>query len=71
MRLSSRQALRRAPLQVLDRVGRADAGDDVLALGVHQVLAVEALLAGGGVARERDARAGGSRRGCRTPSRRR
>ena len=40
-----------------DRLRRADAGDDVLALGVGQVLAVEHLLAGVGVARERDARA--------------
>ena len=38
-----------------DRLRRADAGDDVLALGVGQVLAVEHLLAGGGVAREGDA----------------
>ena len=30
-----------------DRQRRADAGDDVLALGVHQVLAVEDVLAGG------------------------
>ena len=37
------------------RLGRTDARDDVLALGVHQVLAVEAVLAGGGVAGEADA----------------
>ena len=30
------------------RLRRADAGDDVLALGVDQELAVEAVLAGGG-----------------------
>ena len=33
----------------------ADAGDDVLALGVDEVLAHELLLAGGGVAGEGDA----------------
>ena len=38
--------------------GRPDAGDDVLALGVGQVLAVEHLLARVGVAGERDAGAG-------------
>ena len=35
-----------------------DAGDDVLALRVHQELAVEDVLAGGGIAREGDAGAG-------------
>ena len=38
--------------------GVADAGDDVLALGVGQVVAVDALLAGGRVAGEADAGAG-------------
>jgi len=42
-------------LAQLDR--RADAGHDVFALGVHQKLAVELLLARAGVAREADARA--------------
>ena len=37
---------------------RADAGDDVFALRVHQVLAEEDVLAGGGIAREADAGAG-------------
>ena len=37
---------------------RADAGDDVLALRVHEELAVELLLAGRWIARERDAGAG-------------
>ena len=37
---------------------RADAGDDVFALGVDEVVAVEDLLAGAGVAREADAGAG-------------
>ena len=41
--------------EVADRLGRADAGDDVLALGVGEVLAVEHLLAGVRVAGERDA----------------
>ena len=39
-------------LQQRDRVGRADAGDDVLALGVHQELAVEHFFARGGVTGE-------------------
>ena len=38
-----------------DRLGRADAGDDVLALGVLQELAVQHVLARRGVAREADA----------------
>ncbi len=38
--------------------GVADAGDDVLALGVLQVVAVDALVAAGGVAGEGDAGAG-------------
>ena len=41
-----------------DRHRRADAGDDVLALGVHEELAHELLLAARRVAREGDARAG-------------
>ena len=41
-----------------DRHRGADAGDDVLALRVHEELAHQLLLAGGGVAREGDARAG-------------
>ena len=41
--------------QVADLLGRPDAGDDILALGVGQVLAVEDLLAGVGVAGEGDA----------------
>ena len=39
----------------LDRLGRADAGDDVLALRVREELAEEPCLAGSGVAREADA----------------
>ena len=39
----------------LDRLGRADAGDHVLALGVLQELAVEPVLARRGIAREADA----------------
>ena len=39
-------------------VGCADAGDDVLALGVHHELAPEYILAGGWVAGEGDAGAG-------------
>ena len=42
--------------QVLDGLGVADAGHDVLSLGVHEVVAVELALAGGGVAREGHAR---------------
>ncbi len=42
-------------LGLVDRLRGADAGDDVLALGVDQVLAVEVVLAGGGVAGEGDA----------------
>ena len=41
-----------------DGHGSADAGHDVLALGVGQELAEQLLLAGGGVAGEGDARAG-------------
>src|SRR5205085_12207026 len=42
-----------------ERLGRADSGDDVLALRVREELAVEALLARRRVAREADAGAGG------------
>ena len=42
-------------LQISDGAGVADAGDDVFALGVDQVVAVEFLLAVSGVARERNA----------------
>ena len=44
--------LGRALLEGRDRLRRADAGHHVLALRVHQELAVELLLAGGGVAGE-------------------
>jgi hypothetical protein len=46
------------PLQLGQRHGVADAGDDVLALRVLQVVPVHALLAGAGVAGEGDAGAG-------------
>jgi hypothetical protein len=46
---------RHLALELGDRLGVADAGDDVLALGVHQVVAEEDVLAGVGVAGERDA----------------
>ena len=49
------EGLRELRLHPLERLGGADPGDDVLALGVHQELAVETRLAGGRVARERDA----------------
>ena len=42
-------------LELDDRLGRPGAGHDVLALGVHEVLAVEDVLAGGRVAGEGDA----------------
>lgn len=45
-------------LELGERHGVADAGDDVLALRVLQVVAVDALLAAGGVAGEGDAGAG-------------
>ena len=45
-------------LEVLQRHRVADAGDDVLALRVLQVVAVDALLARGRVAGEGDAGAG-------------
>jgi hypothetical protein len=46
------------PLQLREGDGVADARDDVLALGVLQVVAVDALVAGGGVAGEGDTGAG-------------
>ena len=49
---------REAIAHPLDRLGRADPGDDVLALGVEQELAPEAWLTRRGVAREQDAGAG-------------
>ena len=42
-------------LKLADVQRSADAGDDVFALRVHQVLAEEDLLAGGGIAGEADA----------------
>ena len=51
--------LRHDLLERLDLLRGADAGDDVLALRVDQILAVELLLAGGRVAGERNAGAGG------------
>ena len=45
--------------EIRDRLRRADAGHHVFALRVDQILAVEHLLAGGGIAREADAGAGG------------
>ena len=45
-------------LELGERHGVADAGDDVLALRVLQVVAVDALVAGGRVAGEGDAGAG-------------
>jgi hypothetical protein len=45
-------------LQLGDLFGRPDAGDDVFALSIDEVFAVEDLLAGGGVAGEGDAGAG-------------
>ena len=53
-----RVRLRQQLAHALDRLGRADPGDDVLALGVLEELAVEPALAGGRVAREADARPG-------------
>ena len=46
-------------LESLNLLRGADAGNDVLALRVDEVLAVELLLAGGRVAGERNAGAGG------------
>ena len=53
-----RVRLRQQLVHPLDRLGRADSGDDVLALRVLEELAVEPALAGGRVAREADARPG-------------
>ena len=50
------------------RLGRADARDDVLALGVDQILAVEGGLARRGIAREGDAGGASRRPCCRRPS---
>lgn len=44
--------------QLLQRYGVADTGDDVLALGIGKVVAVQAGAPGGRVARERDSAAG-------------
>ena len=44
--------------ELADRQRRAHAGDDILALRVHQVFAEEDVLAGGGIAREAYAGAG-------------
>ena len=49
----------RSVLEVGDGLGVADTGDDVLALGVHQEVAVELLGAIGRVARKGDAGRGG------------
>ena len=46
--------LRHLFLELADRLRRADAGDDVLALGVDQVIAEELVLAGIRVAGEGD-----------------
>ena len=51
-------ALREVVRHGVERFGDADTGDDVLALGVGEEVAVRAVLAGRGVAGERDARAG-------------
>ena len=53
-----RVRLRQQLVHALDRLGRADARDDVLALRVLQELAVEPALAGRRVTREADARPG-------------
>ncbi len=49
-----KMGLIRAATRLVDRLRGADPGDHVLALGVLQILAVEDLLAGGGVSREGD-----------------
>jgi hypothetical protein len=59
--------LRHHVLELEHGLGGADAGDDVLALGVDEELAVELVRAVGGVAGERHAGTGVSRRCCRTP----
>ena len=48
-------ALGENAVELIDRLGRANAGNDVFALGVDQILAVELVLAGGGVPRKRHA----------------
>jgi hypothetical protein len=53
-----RERTRLALLHRLERLRRSDTRDDVLTLRVGEELAVEAPLAGGGVAREADAGAG-------------
>ncbi len=57
--LELRVDLRHVALQRADRLGVAHARDDVLALRIGQVVAVQLPCAGDGVAREGDARAGG------------
>ena len=56
--LQLRHHLRCGIAQLAQRQWRADAGHHVLALGVDQVLAVEGVLAGGGIAGKADAGAG-------------
>ena len=46
------ERLREGLLHARERLGRADAGDDVLSLRVREELAVQPVLAGGGIARE-------------------
>ena len=53
---------------LVDGLRRANAGDDVFALGVDQELAVELVLAGGRIAGEGDARAASRRPCCHRPS---
>ena len=55
---SSANACGHVVLELRHRFGRADAGHDVFALGVDEKFAVEHLLAGRRVARERHAGAG-------------
>ena len=50
--------LRHILCELRDRAGGTDAGDDVLALRIDQVFAEQRLCAGGGIAGERNARAG-------------
>ena len=56
--LQLRHHLRGRVTQLAERQRGADSGHHVLALGVDQVLAVEGVLAGGGIAGEADAGAG-------------
>ena len=51
-----------------DGLRRANAGHHVFALGVDEELAVELVLAGGGIAGEGHARAASRRPCCRRPS---